>query len=1630
MTKNLYLILVIFFCSVSIAFAQKITVTNPGNLEDLILDNLINGCVEVSNITTSVNGNVDNLSSYAGFTSGSSNFPFASGIMLSTGNALSAGNSDIAQTLSEGTTAWGTDSDLETALGVSNTLNATSIEFDIISTSGQLRFNYLLASEEYEGVNSCQFSDGFAFLIKETGSPDPYQNIAVIPNTSTPVNTGTIHPQLGPNCPAVNEQYFGGYNIGDTNFEGRTTVLTASTTITPYVQYHIKLVIADQSDQTFDSAVFIEGDSFDILDLGDDIATCSSSVSLDANINNPSATYQWFLNNNLIAGETNVTLNAVQSGTYRVEVTVPLGTGNCVEEDEINIVLDTEENINPISNYQLCDDLSGDGVETFDLSFKNAEVVSNIPFANYTFSYHLTDTEARNNTNEITSPIQNTSSPQTIFVRIEDTDTGCLGFTSFDLIVNPAPIITNPTPLDACDSDGTPDGYSLIDLTQKDDEITGGDSNLVVTYHYNAPDATSGNNPITNYTNANTPNDTVYVRVFNTQTGCYNTTSLDINMEVSPIVNTDTQYIDACDRDLDGFDTFDLTEVLDDILNGLTGVTPTFHETYDDAESGSNPIANATNYANIQQNLQEVYVRVEDDNTGCYTIVPVQIHSNLLLTGTGIQDYALCNTEDSGGTIEFDLYIVESYIANDLPNVTVTFFETEADRDNNVNPINKAVGYPVSATNPSTVYLRIGNGECEEIAEIQLRVNPILLFTPTAPFMYCDSDDNVEDGTTSVDLSSYDEIINNGNTDFSVSYFPTEADAENNFNQLPLFHSVSGTETIFVRIENIVTGCATTSSFEIEIIQAPDAVSPSPITICDNDQDGLTTIDLNDISDDVISNPSQFTINYHTSIDEAETNTNAIPNSDWSNYNTATQTLYARVENSNCYKIVPVDIIVNTLPIITNIDIMQLCEDDNDQTATFFFSDKDAEILNGQPGKEVFYFENETDALNGNTGNAIDKYAPYSNLSSPQTIYVRVENVTDPNCYATDSFTISVSSNPIYNTAFEDFFQCDDASNDERHTFDLNEKITEIKQGTPNPDDLNVSFHLNFNDAQNNIGPLPLQYTNATNPQTLYVRIESIDTQCVVVDELGINIIPAPNLTDANPLMVCDNDSNRFDGITEFNLDDADYQNLDRIQIGVVVHYYENFEDINQDDALDNSLAISNPNNYVSNTKTVYIKVTNTITECFTVIPLELVVESPPSPNNIGTIEICDNDTDTYDLLQVNSMLLDNPDSATISYHNSQADADNDTAAIGNTFNYTSNNHIIFVRLENPNFNCYITTTFTLQINPNPIANTPPDLISCDDDYDGIYEFDLSQNTNSIIGANLGNYTVTYHATLVDAETGSNSLNNLYPSTDGEIIFARLENTNTGCFDTTQFTLFVNPLPVIPVDDVIPLCVNDLPLIIDAETSNPNDTYLWSTGETTPQITLGQGDIGDYWVTVTRTYPNAPSCEFTKSFSVIESAIADINFTTTVNFADPNSITVDVSGIGDYVFILDGGEPQTSNVFNNVSIGPHTVTVRDLNGCADISQDVTVFDIPKFVTPNNDGYFDRWHVAGIEQLPGTIVYIYDRYGKLLKTLPHTSLGWDGTYNGHNMPADDYWFVANIEQEGNAFTIKGHFALKR
>lgn len=91
--------------------------------------------------------------------------------------------------------------------------------------------------------------------------------------------------------------------------------------------------------------------------------------------------------------------------------------------------------------------------------------------------------------------------------------------------------------------------------------------------------------------------------------------------------------------------------------------------------------------------------------------------------------------------------------------------------------------------------------------------------------------------------------------------------------------------------------------------------------------------------------------------------------------------------------------------------------------------------------------------------------------------------------------------------------------------------------------------------------------------------------------------------------------------------------------------------------------------------------------------------------------------------------------------------------------------------------------------------------------------------------------------------------------------------------------------------------------------------------------------------------------------------------------------------------------------------------------------EISIIGYPKFFTPNGDGTNDFWQIQGISSQfqPNSSIYIFDRYGKLLKQLPPLGSGWNGTFNGHLLPNDDYWFKVLL-QDGRTFM--GHFTLKR
>jgi len=149
---------------------------------------------------------------------------------------------------------------------------------------------------------------------------------------------------------------------------------------------------------------------------------------------------------------------------------------------------------------------------------------------------------------------------------------------------------------------------------------------------------------------------------------------------------------------------------------------------------------------------------------------------------------------------------------------------------------------------------------------------------------------------------------------------------------------------------------------------------------------------------------------------------------------------------------------------------------------------------------------------------------------------------------------------------------------------------------------------------------------------------------------------------------------------------------------------------------------------------------------------------------------------------------------------------------------------------------------------------------------------------------------------------------------------------------------------------------------------------------------------------------------------------------------DQNNIEFFVDGDSSYEFAINGGEFQDDPIFLDVPPGLNTVIINDINGCGTSEPiEFLVVGYPKFFTPNGDGVHETWNILGIETLEDPIVFVFDRYGKLLRQLGPTG-GWDGTFNGQPMPSSDYWFRFEYgEQENGALvakTRKTHFTLKR
>ncbi|MET2983741.1 T9SS type B sorting domain-containing protein [Aureibaculum conchae] len=465
---------------------------------------------------------------------------------------------------------------------------------------------------------------------------------------------------------------------------------------------------------------------------------------------------------------------------------------------------------------------------------------------------------------------------------------------------------------------------------------------------------------------------------------------------------------------------------------------------------------------------------------------------------------------------------------------------------------------------------------------------------------------------------------------------------------------------------------------------------------------------------------------------------------------------------------------------------------------------------------------------------------------------------------------------------------------------------------------------------------------------------------------------------------------------------------------------------------------------YVVNVDVTTASETKTITQTITIFDV-------PTVNTPVDLFQCDDDTDgltTFNLNEAVPLMFTDDTDLTIRFYQNRTDAEEGdfNKAIQNPRAFSNAQATkIYARVENI-YECENIAEVNLKVSSTTIdADFSLIVNECDnasdgDDTNGFTTFNLNEATQPVLDqlpANQ-NLEVTYYETMEDGLSETNAINpENYKNTVAftQNLVVRIESKdNNECLGLGYFvTLRVNALPEFNLADEAFVCLNkpSEPVTVVAENPQGIYNYQWTDNSDNP---LPEGNTAFYNFTEPGIYKltafdTTTNCSRTKSITVGTSNIAAFQNFQVEDALENNTVTVTISGEGEYEYAIDDafGSYQDSNVFENVTSGIHTIYIRDKKGCGTIEEEVSVIGFPKFFTPNGDGFNDTWQIDGVSFQPASLIYIFDRFGKVLTKIDPAGEGWNGRYRGKLLPESDYWFKVQLE---DGRTLKGNFSLIR
>ncbi len=688
----------------------------------------------------------------------------------------------------------------------------------------------------------------------------------------------------------------------------------------------------------------------------------------------------------------------------------------------------------------------------------------------------------------------------------------------------------------------------------------------------------------------------------------------------------DVTNLEDCENADTGAQSFDLNDA---ISNEEAG-TLSFYSSEADAMVPENAIGDPTSVSVSLSDSPETYwARLDNDDDGdanCHTIKSfmVSVYDNPDIT---VQDLEDC---EDGTTGSQNFTLLDAVTDDD--GGSVSFYTSEADALAASNAISSPYSVNIGTT---TLWARSDNDndeDCFSIVSFDISVydNPDLTVQDL---------EDCEDGETGAQTFDLNDAVTDADGG-SVSFYTSEADALVPQNAIgsPESYSVNiGTQTIWARSDNDADsdeGCYSIASFDVTVYDNPD-FDVTDLAACQSAEAETADFNLND----AISNADAGTLSFYNSEADALVPQNAIGDPTSVSVGQEGATFWARLDNDddadeNCYTIQSFDVDVYDNPDLQVQDLAD-CEDGETGAQTFDLNDG----VTDADGGTVSFYTSEADALVPQ--NAIGTPASYSVSIGNETIWVRSDNETDgdEDCFSIASFTISVYDNP--DIEVQDLEDCEDGTTGSQ-SFNLSDAVTNADGGS-------LSFYTSEADALAATNSISSPYSVNIGSVTLWARSDNTNDAeegCFGIAFFDVNVYDNPDI-EVQDLADCEDGTT---GSQSFSLSDA-VTNAD----GGSVSFYTS-----QADAMNAANAISSPYSVNIGSVTLWARSdndTDSDENCYSIVSFDIDVYDNPDVTATDPETICYGES-------VDLAAYVSADGGNLSFHLSQADADNDVNAL------------------------------------------------------------------------------------------------------------------------------------------------------------------------------------------------------------------------------------------------------------------------------------------------------------------------------------------------------------------------------